>query len=245
MFDRPHHKRIARVLEALDAPLLLKRRCLFGGGTAIALAHGEYRESVDVDFICSSVDGYRELRSLVSRGGADALLRTPLALLREPRIDQYGMRWAFGVDAAPVKFEIVFEGRIALADPGPADRIEGVWTLTREDMVATKLMANSDRWADDAVQSRDLIDLAMLAYEGVLPAAALAKAKRAYGESVVTDLAKARAHLLDREGRLRQCLRALGIRLAEDQLRVRIERLHFEKTRVAKPKPKRRRQVSP
>ena len=66
MFERPHHQRIAQVLEALDASLLLKHRCLFGGGTAIALTHGEYRESVDIDFICSSVDGYREIRGLVS-----------------------------------------------------------------------------------------------------------------------------------------------------------------------------------
>jgi Nucleotidyl transferase AbiEii toxin, Type IV TA system len=243
LFDRPFHQRIARVLEALDAPLLLKHRCLFGGGTAIALSHGEYRESVDVDFICSSIDGYRELRSLVSRAGADALLRTPLALLREPRIDQYGIRWAFAVDATPVKFEIVFEGRVALADPGPADRIEGVWTLTRDDMVTTKLMANSDRWADDVVHSRDLIDLAMLADDGILPAAAFAKAKRAYGESVVTDLAKAKAHLLDREGRMRHCMRALGVRLAEDELRVRIERLRFDKAGIARTAPKRGRQV--
>ena len=57
MFERPHHQRIARVLESLDARLLLKNRCLFGGGTAIALAHGEYRESLDIDLICSSIDG--------------------------------------------------------------------------------------------------------------------------------------------------------------------------------------------
>ncbi len=89
MFERPHHQRIARVLEALDADLLLKNRCLFGGGTAIALAKGEYRESVDIDFICSSVDGYRELRNLVNTGGIDTLFNAPMPVLRAPKIDQY------------------------------------------------------------------------------------------------------------------------------------------------------------
>ena len=48
MFERPHHQRIAQVLRALDGPLLRENNCLFGGGTAIALRYGEYRESVDI-----------------------------------------------------------------------------------------------------------------------------------------------------------------------------------------------------
>ena len=41
MFERPHHRRIARVLSALDADLLREANCLFGGGTAMALRFGE------------------------------------------------------------------------------------------------------------------------------------------------------------------------------------------------------------
>ena len=225
MFERPHHRRIAQVLEGLDAELLLKSRCLFGGGTAIALAHGEYRESVDVDFICSSVDGYRELRHLVHQAGIDALFATPLPLLRGPKIDQYGIRCALAVEQVPVKFEIVFEGRVALADPGPHDRLCGVWTLVPEDRVATKLMANSDRWADDSVMSRDLIDLAMLSDTGMLLPEGVAKARHAYGDSIAIDLAKAREHLLGRPGRLKACMDAMGMRLAPAELRLRVERL--------------------
>jgi hypothetical protein len=235
LFERPHHQRIARVLERLDAALLLKHGCLFGGGTAIALSHGEYRESKDIDFICSSVDGYRELRTLVSLSGIDALFRTPVTRLRDPRIDQYGLRCAFAVDGVPVKFEIVFEGRVALADPGPSDRINGVWTLALEDMVATKLMANSDRWADEAVMSRDLIDLAMLTHTGVLPVSGAAKATHAYGDSVIVDLAKAKAHLLNRDGRLRICTRALSVVMEENDVRRRIELLQIEDDRAATP----------
>jgi len=50
MFTRPHHQRIAKVLESLDADLLKRHNCLFAWGTAIALGYGEYRESVDIGF---------------------------------------------------------------------------------------------------------------------------------------------------------------------------------------------------
>lgn len=241
MFERPHHRRIARVLEGLDADLFLKSRCLFGGGTAIALKHGEYRESIDVDFICSSVDGYRELRTLVNRAGFDALFKTPLPLLRGPRIDMYGIRGAFSVDNVPIKLEILFEARVALSDPGPQDNICGVWTLTAQDLMATKLMANSDRWADDAVMSRDLIDLSMLTETGVLAHAAVAKAKHAYGDTVVSDFAKARERLLEREGRLKTCMEAMGISMPVDEMRARLERLRLEEDDEPRVKSSRRR----
>jgi hypothetical protein len=236
LFERPHHRRIAQVLEGLDAELLLKSRCLFGGGTAIALMHGEYRESVDVDFICSSVDGYRELRHLVHQAGIDSLFTAPLPLLRGPKIDQYGIRCALAVDQAPVKFEIVFEGRVALADPGPQDRLCGVWTLAPEDRVATKLMANSDRWADDSVMSRDLIDLAMLTDTGLLAPEGVAKARHAYGDSIALDLAKAREHLLGRPGRLKACMDAMSMRMPAAELRLRIERLRVDQLPARKPR---------
>ncbi|MGJ7612860.1 MULTISPECIES: hypothetical protein [unclassified Variovorax] len=46
MFERLHHRRVAEVLAALNADLLADNHCLFGGGTAIALRHGEYRETL-------------------------------------------------------------------------------------------------------------------------------------------------------------------------------------------------------
>lgn len=75
MYSRPHHQRIQRVLESVNPDLLRRNQCLFGGGTAIALTHGEYRESVDVDMIVSSQGGYRELRGLVNSRAIEALLK--------------------------------------------------------------------------------------------------------------------------------------------------------------------------
>ena len=214
MFDRPHHRRIATVLEALDADGLSASACLFGGGTAISLRHGEYRESLDIDFLVSSIDGYRQLRQqLTGTDGMRAITRPghTLAQQREMRADQYGIRTLLQVDGVAIKFEIVLEGRIELEAPGPDDRLCGVATLTPLDMAASKLLANSDRWRDDAVLSRDLIDLAMMAPPKGLMRKALAKARAAYGDSVATDLARAIEDLRARPHRLDHCMQAMAM----------------------------------
>jgi len=214
LFERPHHRRIAAVLEALDAQLLAASDCLFGGGTAMALRYGDYRESVDIDFLVSRVEGYRHLRQrLTGPDGTRAITRPGHALsqTREVRADQYGIRTLLQVDGADIKFEIVLEGRIDLEAPGPDDRQCGVATLTPLDMATSKLLANSDRWRDDAVMSRDLIDLAMMAPPKALMKQAMAKAQGAYGDSVAADLASAVEDLRARPHRLDQCMRAMAM----------------------------------
>ena len=214
LFERPHHRRIAAVLEALDADLLTANDCLFGGGTAMALRYGEYRESVDIDFLVSRVEGYRQLRQrLTGPDGMRAITRPGHALsqTREVRADQYGIRTMLKVDGADIKFEIVLEGRIDLDAPGPDDRQCGVATLTPLDMATSKLLAKSDRWRDDAVMSRDLIDLAMMAPAKALTKQAVAKAQGAYGESVAADLTSAVEDLRARPHRLDQCMQAMAM----------------------------------
>jgi len=212
MFERAHHRQVAEVLAALNAPLLADNHCLFGGGTAIALRHGEYRESVDIDFLVSDVAGYRCLRQLAtSSDGLRALAREGATLqqVRDVRADQYGIRSAVRVGDTDIKLEIVLEARIALEVPGAADRIDGIATLTPLDMAASKLLANSDRWADDSVFSRDLIDLAMMQPGKPLLQRAASKARLAYGDSVDADLAKAADALLTRPGRMERCMQML------------------------------------
>jgi hypothetical protein len=214
LFERAHHRRIAALLRALDADLLAAHACWFGGGTAMALRYGEYRESVDIDFLVSETKGYRALRErLTGPAGVQAIAR-PGALLeasREMRVDQYGIRTLLRTEGVDVKFEIVSEGRIALQVPGEGDRVCGVATLTPLDMAASKLLANSDRWGDDAVMSRDLIDLAMMQPDAALLRQAVAKAKTAYGNSVAADLDKAIEALRARPRRLDRSMEALQI----------------------------------
>lgn len=217
MFERPHHRRIAQLLRALDADRLRACGCLFGGGTAMALRFGEYRESVDVDFLVSDPDGYRELRSLLREGRDLAAIArpgvTPPVCEYAIRADQYGIRTRVLIGDTPIKFEIVSEGRIELDAPGAGDEVLGVATLSLVDMAASKLLANSDRGMDDGTFNRDLIDLAMMSPTRPVLAEAYAKADAAYGKDVARDFVRALARLREREGWLERCLGVMDMRL--------------------------------
>ena len=215
MFERPHHQRIAHVLGALNGPLLREHGCLFGGGTAIALRFGEYRESIDVDFLVSDLQHYRALRHALTGVEGLRAITLPGAVPLEPageiRGDQYGIRTQVLMDGRRIKLEIVLEARIALEPPGAADTICGIATLSPLDMATSKLLANSDRWMDDGVFSRDLIDLAMMQPSLRLLRHAAAKAQGAYGESVLRDLGKAIDRMQARTGLLKRCMDVMAM----------------------------------
>lgn len=229
MFERPFHQLIARVLGALNGNLLKEHCCLFGGGTAIALRFGEYRESVDIDFLLSDVTHYRSLRQLLmGTGGINTILLPgqSLAQVRGIRADQYGIRTILSVDGQPIKFEIVLEGRIELAAPTAKDDVCGIATLTVLDMLASKLLANSDRWADDGVFSRDLIDIAMMQPRLPLLRQAIAKAESAYGQAVRVDLEKAIHLIQQRQEWLEHCMQAMSMTLPKALVWQRLRNLH-------------------
>lgn len=115
------------------------------------------------------------------------------------------------VAGVAIKFEIIHEGRIDLETPSPGDEICGLRILTRTDQVATKLLANDDRWADTSTFSRDLIDLAMMKPDTVALTAGARKAVDAYGKTVGESLDKAVAYLQARPQRLDEYIRALRI----------------------------------
>jgi len=239
LFEREHHRRVAAILESLDAEVLAANGCLFGGGTAIVLRFGEYRESADVDFLVSSREGYRQLRQLVmGKKGLEALARprSPIDQSREVRADQYGIRTRVRVLGTEIKFEIVFEARISLDAPGPQDRICGIAALAPIDMAATKLLANSDGWTDAAVHSRDVIDLAMMTPKPSLLDAALEKARGAYGESVDRDLEAAVARFAAKPALLDECMSALHMtHVQRAVLWSRMRALRPRRRRAARP----------
>ena len=69
----------------------------------------EFRESVDIDFICSDRAGYRLLRNAVTRRSLGEILAGDYELVRDVRADMYGIRTFLRVDEEPVKFEIISE----------------------------------------------------------------------------------------------------------------------------------------
>ncbi len=215
MFNREHHQKIAIILTSLDAELLRANGCYFGGGTAITLRYGEYRESADLDFLISDLPSYRHLRQLLTGPGQFAsILQTqqaPFPLLSNIRADQYGIRTMLSVTGTPIKFEIVLESRISLDQPGPNDTVCGITTLACGDMVASKLLANSDRWRDESTFSRDLIDLAMMTPPRKLMSHAIIKAEQAYGTSIRDDLAKAIDFIQGHPEHLERSFQALAV----------------------------------
>lgn len=216
VFERAHHRRIGRVLESLDPTVLHSHRCWFAGGTAIALRCGEYRESIDVDFVVADLPGYRQLRQMF-RGvhNLSPLTRRnhpSVEFAHEARIDQYGIRALLKTEDVLIKFEIVSEGRIDFDSPTRVDQICGVATLTLEDLAACKLLANMDRWRDDSVFARDAIDLAMLDLPPRRLKPAIDKAVQAYGSAVLEDLQAALRHLRERPDWLSRCMQSLSIK---------------------------------
>ena len=183
MFDHPHHQKIHLILDSLDAPIFHEVGAYFGGGTLITLLHNEYRWSKAVDFICPVGPGYRRLRELVGQNNNNpATFFHKTELLEFPRhlfADQYGVRFLVVADGEPIKFEIVAENRIQLEK---YDEFE--WTklpcLSEIDRFAEKLLANADRWNDESIQSRDLIDLAVLRVNRKIPEHAIEKSEVAY-----------------------------------------------------------------
>jgi hypothetical protein len=211
VYRRPRHKKIARVLEAFDPDLLLRTEAFFGGGTAITLSLDEYRESIDIHFMCASKEGFAELRARTFDNGLSALLKAGRALqeTRELRRDAYSIRSWIDVEDTPVKLEIVSEARIDL--DGSMNERFGVPTLARHDMYAEKLLANADRGADPASSHRDLIDLGMMIAEwGPIPDVAWKKADAAY-QGRATRAFHRYSRVLRSGGRFDRCAREMDI----------------------------------
>ena len=206
---RPLHRAVQQVLDSLNAPFLETCKCYFGGGTRIVLELDEYRESMDIDFMCADRDGYRNLRGTVSNSSLGEISNT-LCLWREVRADMYGIRTYIEVAKQPVKFEIISEGRIDI----DCMRIDGVpvASLSHTSCFAEKLLANADRGNDASTRSRDLIDLAFMiaSWPKASVMEGLELAETAYGHVVKRDLAGALQLFADKSHRQR-CIAELGV----------------------------------
>lgn len=210
MFQQDFHQKIFTVLNQLDADFLRECRAYFGGGTFISLNQGEYRLSKDIDFLCSSGEGYRLLRQEVRTRGYNALFtsQNQMRLSGEIQTNQYGVRFPILVEDTLIKFEMIVEGRIQLGEPSYPSWCP-VPCLNEVDCFAEKLLANADRWMDSSVESRDLIDLAVQRLKSPLPQEAIDKAEAAY--DVVESLKKAILNFQEKPDYRDRCFSSLRI----------------------------------
>lgn len=202
---------VLEALRALDAQSLAQTECYFGGGTRIALALGEYRESADVDFLCASRVGYRALRASVTEQSLGMIAKRGLKLAREVIADRYGIRTFLDVNGEKLKLEIVLEARIGLS--GGVERGLPVAALDQTSCFAEKFLANADRWLDASVLGRDVIDLAfMAAHWGDDPLrAGFQIATGAYGKVVTGAARRAATKMLEQAAWRKHCVSGLEV----------------------------------
>jgi hypothetical protein len=209
-FRLKYHHKILTILESLDPEVLSRGSAYFGGGTLLSLDFGEYRWSQDIDFISPvASSGYRHLRTVVFEGGYKALFRD-LSKIQIGRgtTDQYGIRMLVIVDNIPIKTEIIAEGRFQVSDPRYPSW-SPVACLSIIDCFTSKLLANADRYPDDSVESRDLIDLAVLRLQSELPSESIRKAEKAY--EVMRPLKAAVERFQQREAYRERCFASLQV----------------------------------
>jgi len=180
-FTLEHHNKVLKILECLDSEVLKEGSAYFGGGTLLTLDFEEYRWSKDIDFIAPvGTFGYKHLRKVVFDGGYEALFRDlKIIQIGRATTDQYGIRMMVCVDNTPIKIEIIAETRFQ-PDPPRYPQWSPVPCLSLHDCFTSKLLSNSDRFMDDSVEARDLIDLAILRLQSPIPQISIEKAERAY-----------------------------------------------------------------
>ena len=180
-FKLEHHNQILTILNTLNYQVFQESYAYFGGGTLIALLYNEYRQSNDIDFLCSvTSSGYKNLRNFIFDNGYNSLFSNlnSIGISRSTK-DQYGIRMFIETDGFFIKTEIIAEARFELESPRyfPWTKIP---CLSHNDSITSKLLANSDRYSDDSVLSRDLIDLAILRNDSSFSSEAINKAEQAY-----------------------------------------------------------------
>lgn len=213
MFKRLQHRRIAFVLEHLKKENLAACDCLFGGGTALSLQLGEYRESVDIDFLCGSLESYGTLRSGIFNEGSSFLFEDTLRISREIRTDRSAVRCTIdpGDSEKPIKFEIIFDGYLGGFLPSTAD-VCGIPCLHPQDSMATKLMANADRGLDETFAFRDLIDFIMTTHHfGPITAETLTRIQKSYQHTAEQAAIKTARWLADHPEKLKTAFLELSI----------------------------------
>jgi Nucleotidyl transferase AbiEii toxin, Type IV TA system len=204
------HQLVVDLLSVMDRKFLTTSSCYFGGGTRIVLELDEYRESRDIDFMCSSRDGYRKIRNTITQNSLGGIFNGSYRLMREVRADMYGIRTYLEYENQPIKFEIISEGRIDLA--GARIKRLPVDVLDHTTTFAEKFLANADRGRDSSTRSRDLIDLAFMAsnWEEDYLRSGFTIAESVYGASVFEELKYALGLFADSAYRSR-CIKDLAV----------------------------------
>lgn len=177
------HKLIESALTNFNADFFCEHRIIFGGGTRIALELDEYRESVDIDFLCPNKKSYRAVRECVTNVNLNALVNQEFHYHREIRSDRDAVRTVIKYKGQLIKLEFVSFADYKLGFEVDEDKFP-VPFLDQISCYYTKLLANSDRKLQHPF--KDIFDLlAMYRVWGKIPTKSIALAEEHYGAKII------------------------------------------------------------
>lgn len=182
-FKREHHQLIGYALENFNHTFLTKNRIIFGGGTRIALELDEYRESIDIDFLCPDRESFRAVRLETNIFSLGEMVKQDFKYPREIRADRDAVRCFIEVEGIAIKLEFVSFANYNLSQYLDCNFLP-VPVLSRESCFVTKLLANADRYADRPY--KDIFDLlVMFSYWGEVPKNSWVETDNLYGNPIV------------------------------------------------------------
>jgi hypothetical protein len=194
MYKRHRHNIIHHLLQQFNTPYLEANNILFGGGTRISLALGEYRESIDIDFLCPSTASYRAARSVISSSSLGELVNGDIKFAREIQVSRYAIRTVAEFEDTKVKMEFISLDDYQL---NPMQNSPfGVPCIDIDSCYITKLLAHADRQGDPL--KKDFIDL-MKMYEhwGEPSSKVWAEVERHYGSASKASIEKQLGRFID------------------------------------------------
>lgn len=214
-FLSDHHNAIQAVLEKLNPAFFENNNIMFGGGTRIALELNEYRESIDIDFICPNTASYRAIRSQVTTASLGDAITVPLTLVREIRSDRYGVRTVVQEQGINIKLEFVSFDDYKLSKMD--NSLFPVPCLDHDSCFITKLLAHSDR--GESADKKDFIDLMVMVHHWGVPSTKVwVEVERHYGDRPKQDLLNALATFKSSPNIFLDAAQRVGMNKAQSRL---------------------------
>lgn len=185
-YNVEHHKVIESALKNFNADFFCENNIIFGGGTRIALELDEYRESIDIDFLCPNRDSYRAIRAQVTNKTLGLAVHADFQYTREIRADRDGIRTLVHVEDSDIKLEFISFDQYDL-ELEVNKALFPIPFLSRNSCFYTKLLANADRALSPP--HKDIFDiLAMYKAWGSIPESAMSSAENHYGADIKNKL---------------------------------------------------------
>lgn len=177
------HQIIESALNEFNADFFCANNIVFGGGTRIALELGEFRESVDIDFLCPNRDSYRAVREQVMNTTLGLLVKKDFTYVRDIRADRDAVRTIISHKGIKIKLEFVSFDNYDLKSCFDTTKFP-VPFLDKTSCFYTKLLANADRKLVSPY--KDILDIiAMYKAWGNIPNEAIKLAENRYGKKVI------------------------------------------------------------